>query len=868
MVGLGIVSASVKKNRKLKMAEKWYYSKDGEEKGVTSYSALKDLVNSGDIQPTDLVRKEGGTKWQSVGRIKGLFSDSIRKNTPPPLPDNISVPPPKFFKYLMQHWKQTSGTWFLPVVLGIFLLPILSLSKPVVGWENLAALTIGLYILIATSAFLYFISQLFKYVWRRERELKPGGKSWLARFSHDITYFAIFLLTPLLGIEYFTKPSGLLVTAIPKLHQLQEDVFGTETLPLIFDKLKSERESSLTNSEFSMSNINVKELQSRAELALSQTREKTIDLLPLLSQYHLQDKLVKHFDSHIPEAEKTIQDFKTIPFRDRSKPHIFDLIREGNGILAKLDIQPNKEIVSDLKSAEQELKGAIASLPNLKGRLKDHEKELSGLRFLMKKEKDTLLSNQKINPQQKKVFIQRQESREKSVLSGPQNEISQTQKDIQSQKQNIQDLGQKISKLKSQIPDSVITNTKTYIRNINRAAVVLHRAGLPDERETYDSERRKQFAILSDSLTNLKYEMQKQLESYKPEVIVNKDLVTVSGMTHIVNGDQYYLDNRIIIIPSKCASIFITNRIDDNQVAIQGRFRFIRNSTDMNALGGSIDVEYFECDAVYSESLMQRIQFQKTIEPFFDPIRLPRSPDNISELIVVLKKLVGGEKISAALSEVDLEYEKIISSRDPSKQITLSLPITTASTVKKSTELDKVDENIRLNEKVLNKPRVAIPKKQHLKLFDTLIGKGSGGGEFKFKPKGNAVTSGSFTAWTVPKDPDLNEDYLIIIQVKLPDTYKSTPYSASDLKGIVLGTDNHRQTIPWDVRWPNTTFSPNAEGDIKPVEKGREGGYLTVKNRSAQLIVKIPGSQVPATRDTIKIQSRVLKEKCILEIEF
>lgn len=146
-------------------------------------------------------------------------------------------------------------------------------------------------------------------------------------------------------------------------------------------------------------------------------------------------------------------------------------------------------------------------------------------------------------------------------------------------------------------------------------------------------------------------------------------------------------------------------------------------------------------------------------------------------------------------------------------------------------------------------------------------GKGNGGGDFKFKPKGNAVTAGSFTAWTVPKDPDLNEDYLIIIQVKLPYTYKSTRYRASDLKGIVLGTDNHRQTIPWDVRWPNSTFSSNAVGDIRPVTKGSKS-YLTVKNRTAQLIVKVPGSQVPATRDTIKIESKVLKEKRTLEIEF
>lgn len=144
-------------------------------------------------------------------------------------------------------------------------------------------------------------------------------------------------------------------------------------------------------------------------------------------------------------------------------------------------------------------------------------------------------------------------------------------------------------------------------------------------------------------------------------------------------------------------------------------------------------------------------------------------------------------------------------------------------------------------------------------------GKGNGGGEFKFKPMGNAVTVGSFTAWTVPKDPDLNEDYLIIIQVKLPYNYKSTRYRASDLSGLVVGTDDHRQAIPWDVRWPNSTFTSIANGEVRPVTKK---DYLPVKQRMAQLIVKVPGSKIPATRDTIKLESKVLKEKHTLEIVF
>lgn len=145
-------------------------------------------------------------------------------------------------------------------------------------------------------------------------------------------------------------------------------------------------------------------------------------------------------------------------------------------------------------------------------------------------------------------------------------------------------------------------------------------------------------------------------------------------------------------------------------------------------------------------------------------------------------------------------------------------------------------------------------------------GNGNGGGEFKFKPMGNAVTVGSFTAWTIPKDPDLNQDYLIVIQVKLPYNYKSPRYRATDLSGLVVGTDDHRQAIPWDRRWQNTTSTPTLDGGERLVTP--KNYYLPVKNRVAQLIVRVPGSKVPATRDTIKLESKILKEKQTLEIVF
>lgn len=215
-----------------------------------------------------------------------------------------------------------------------------------------------------------------------------------------------------------------------------------------------------------------------------------------------------------------------------------------------------------------------------------------------------------------------------------------------------------------------------------------------------------------------------------------------------------------------------------------------------------------------------------------------------------------------------------LASLDEEDQFTLNGPLDTRIDEEaggKTTEFNVMQPVINMtaeNESMLKEIEADVP--MHLgkgEGEDDGDGKGSGGGEFKLKPMGNAVTVGSFTAWTVPKDPDLNEDYLIIIQVKLPRSYKSKRYRVSDLSGIVIGTDNHRQAIPWDVRWPNSTFTQTEKGDLKIVNKKR-GGYLPLKKRVAQLVVKVPGSKIPATRDTIKIQSKILKEKSTLEIVF
>ena len=141
---------------------------------------------------------------------------------------------------------------------------------------------------------------------------------------------------------------------------------------------------------------------------------------------------------------------------------------------------------------------------------------------------------------------------------------------------------------------------------------------------------------------------------------------------------------------------------------------------------------------------------------------------------------------------------------------------------------------------------------------------GSGGSVLKAPDGKRVVKKGSFSVWTVPKDPLPEQEYQIVIQVRLPNYVRR--YRATDLTGEVEGSDRYRQKIPWDPKWKNRT-------DVAlTVRKGRlvalrRGDFLPVRDRVAQLVIRVPPAK-KLVRDKIRIQSKLLKEQQVLEIVF
>ena len=84
--------------------------------------------------------------------------------------------------------------------------------------------------------------------------------------------------------------------------------------------------------------------------------------------------------------------------------------------------------------------------------------------------------------------------------------------------------------------------------------------------------------------------------------------------------------------------------------------------------------------------------------------------------------------------------------------------------------------------------------------------------------------------------------YEIVIQFRLPTNVKT--YRSSDLTGMVVGTDGYKQVIRF-----------------------RRDEALNVRDGSVQVRIRVPGAE-RLVRDTIRVESKVLREKQTIEIEF
>ena len=133
---------------------------------------------------------------------------------------------------------------------------------------------------------------------------------------------------------------------------------------------------------------------------------------------------------------------------------------------------------------------------------------------------------------------------------------------------------------------------------------------------------------------------------------------------------------------------------------------------------------------------------------------------------------------------------------------------------------------------------------------------------FSMPQGGKVVSRGSFSAWTVPEDPEPRKDYMIVIRIKLPD--KTKLYRISDLSGKVEGSDLYKQYLPFDPNRKDLGARSESGGQIVRL---RTSSRLRVIKNHVEIMIPVKGGD-DLVGDTIHIKSRMLDEDQKLEIEF
>jgi hypothetical protein len=119
-----------------------------------------------------------------------------------------------------------------------------------------------------------------------------------------------------------------------------------------------------------------------------------------------------------------------------------------------------------------------------------------------------------------------------------------------------------------------------------------------------------------------------------------------------------------------------------------------------------------------------------------------------------------------------------------------------------------------------------------------------------------------FSVAAEPEEPSADQDYTIVISIRLPDAINE--YPVDDLSGKLVCTDGFELEIPFG-RFRGK-YGTMIEIDGKTVTV-RRGDSIPVVDGVARLLVRVPGA-TNLVRDHIELRSELLGKQAVLDIEF
>lgn len=209
-----------------------------------------------------------------------------------------------------------------------------------------------------------------------------------------------------------------------------------------------------------------------------------------------------------------------------------------------------------------------------------------------------------------------------------------------------------------------------FLDALNAEILAYHEAGLPT-------------ALSSESIagTQLDGELFAALSTLPDKIKANRPktndsgLNFIGGISHLVNGDKYFVDNQVLTIPSEYDSLYINGRLGPNEVSIEGRFRFVGNATGKNAFGATVNIEQYECDPDYSVSLHRAIAYDRDFQLLLKKMSPIRSTENPIEcLFEVFENLLGAKELESVRTNAQENASIAIAARKPPIPFTVPPP--------------------------------------------------------------------------------------------------------------------------------------------------------------------------------------------------
>ena len=116
-------------------------------------------------------------------------------------------------------------------------------------------------------------------------------------------------------------------------------------------------------------------------------------------------------------------------------------------------------------------------------------------------------------------------------------------------------------------------------------------------------EIRKRYSFLKGTLAD----MRRIIAGLRPVAPGDSagELEYIGGFSHRVEGDLYFLDDKVLRIPAKHLDVYSNGQASANKVGISGPFRFTGNTTGTNAFGAKLSVAQYESDENYARMMIR-----------------------------------------------------------------------------------------------------------------------------------------------------------------------------------------------------------------------------------------------------------------------